>query len=103
MLYIRCQSPVGSGGLVQRNSMMEFHGLRRTPPRLNMPILPVSHQHIPGFESGGVSWNPLESGGLYWTPPDSSEIHQTPAEFTRLQQIPPDSNGLQQIICSILI
>ena len=27
-----------SGGLVQRNSMMEFHGLWQTPPGLNMPI-----------------------------------------------------------------
>ena len=62
-----------SGGLVQRNSMMEFRGLQRnspysgglrwTPPGLNMPIRPLSHQHIPGFESAGIHWNPLESGG----------------------------------------
>ena len=68
-----CWSPVVSAGLIQQNSMMEFRGLRRdspysgglrrTPPRLSMPIWPLSHQHIPGFESGGIHWNPAEHVG----------------------------------------
>ena len=58
-----CWNPMESAGLVQRNSMMEFRGLRRTPPGLNMPIWPLSHQHISGFESGGVRWNPAEHVG----------------------------------------
>ena len=55
-----CQSPVdflsgksldGFRGL--RRNMLVSSGLRRTPPGINMPIWPLSHQDIPEFESGG--------------------------------------------------
>ena len=89
MLQIICWSPVESAEIcwslvesskfhwipvesAQWNSMMEFHGLhwnspysdglRRTPLRLNMPIWPLSHQHILA-ESAGIHWNPAEHVG----------------------------------------
>ena len=35
-----------------RWNMLVSSGLRRTPPGINMPIWLLSHQDIPGFESG---------------------------------------------------
>ena len=42
--------------------MLVSSGLRRTPPGINMLIWPLSHQDIPGFDSGG------EGGGVYSPP-----------------------------------
>ena len=56
------KSPDGFHGL--RWNMLVSGGLCRTPPRINMPIWPLSHQDIPGFESGGFQWNLLDSGSF---------------------------------------
>jgi hypothetical protein len=52
-----------SSGLHQQKSMVGISGLQWTPPRLNMPIWPLSHQHIPGFESCGFWEIPAEQVG----------------------------------------
>ena len=43
--------------------MLVSGGLHRTPPGINMPIWPLSHQDIPGFESGGFREFPAEKVG----------------------------------------
>ena len=52
-----------------RWNMLVSGGLRLTPPRINMPIWPLSHQDIPGFESSGFQWirgvSGGEDGGVY--------------------------------------
>ena len=40
--------------------MLVSSGLRRTPPGIKMLIGPLSHQDIPGFESGGFREFPVE-------------------------------------------
>ena len=61
MDFLSGKSPDGFRGL--HWNMLVSSGLRRTPPRINMPIWPLSHQDIPGFDSGGFRWNPGVSGG----------------------------------------
>ena len=56
------KSPDGFHGL--RWNMLVSSGLCRTPPGINMPIWPLSHQDIPGFESSGFQWNLLDSGSF---------------------------------------
>ena len=55
------KSPDGFHGL--RWNMPVSSGLRRTPPGINMPIWLMSHQDIPGFESGGFREFPAEHVG----------------------------------------
>ena len=48
-----------------------------------MPIWPLSHQDIPGFESGGFQWNLLDSGSFLrrrWGSVQSSEEPELPDE-----------------------
>ena len=68
------KSPDGFHGL--RWNMLVSSGLHRTPPGIKMLIWPLSHQDIPGFESGGFQWNPLDSGSFWrnmWGSVQSSE------------------------------
>ena len=53
-------------------NMLVSSGLHRTPPRINMPIWPLSHQDKPGFDSGGFHWNlgvSCREGGGVHSPP----------------------------------
>src|SRR5271155_6101838 len=46
-----------------RWNMLNSGGLRWTPPRQNMQIWPLSHQHNPEIKSSGIRWNPAEHVG----------------------------------------
>ena len=55
------KSPDGFHGL--RWNMLVSSGLRQTPPGIKMLIWPLSHQDIPGFESGRFREFPAEHVG----------------------------------------
>ena len=59
--FLSRKSPDGFCGLCQ--NMLVSSGLCRTPPGINMPIWPLSHQDIPGFDSGGFREFPAEHVG----------------------------------------
>ena len=58
-----------------RWNMLVSGGLRRTPPGINMPIWPLSHQDIPGFESGGFQEFPAEKVGECTVLADLRDLH----------------------------
>ena len=84
-----------------RWNMLVSGGIRRTPPGIIMPIWPLSHQDIPGFESGGFQWNPLDSGSFRrrrWGSVQSSDGIATPGQSSsRKQHVPKRQYQIYQI------
>src|SRR5271168_840572 len=62
--------------------MLNSGGLRWTPPRQNMQIWPLSHQHNPGIKSSGIRWNPAEHVGECTVLLTFCDLHHLPVDPT---------------------
>ena len=97
------KSPDGFHGLCW--NMLVSGGLRRTPPGINMPIWPLLHQYIPGFEFGRFREFPVEKVGectvlnpvASLRQQDDAHTSLPPQEMTFLAQIHSFIESMDQI------